>query len=206
MVGELWKNITDCINSGLKRAVKEHIELTNGQTDLSYAPEYFLTVNIAEELKCLSGVSIILEESMGGADKLSGKKPEGWKRNRRYDIVVRRNDFSPYAAIEVKHRVYTVSERVIKDFKRISNAVNFKANGKSVFEMGIFVFYTVFDENNTNISQKNETIMELYSNLEIKLKDYQSNATLKANLIEPTKYPRYTNVLWGGGCLVLTSM
>lgn len=206
MVSELWKNITDFINGGLKRAVKEHIELTKGQTELSYAPEYFLTVNIAEELKNLSGVSIILEESMGGEDQPNGKKPEGWKRNKRYDIVVRKNDFSPYAAIEVKHRVYSVSERVIEDFRRISNAVNFKANGESVFEMGIFAFYTVFDEKSTNISQKSETIRKLYSNLEEKLQKYQKNATLKDNLIEPTEYHGFTNALWGGGCLVLISV
>lgn len=206
MATELWKSITDCINEGLKRAVEEHVELAHNHTELSYAPEYFLTVKIAENLKNISGISIILEESMGKDYMPKGKPPKGWKRNKRYDIVIRKDvDLSPYAAIEVKNRIYDVYERVSEDFKRISNATNFKANDEAVFKLGIFAFYTVFDEKSTDITRKEKIIRKLYSDLEDEFHKYAQNATPKNNLIEPTEYPGFTNVLWGGRCLFLIS-
>ena len=137
-------------------------------------------------------------------DQPKGRAPEGWKRTKRYDIVVRASDFSPYAAIEVKHRVYSVSKRVTEDFKRISNAVNFKPNGKDAFKMGIFAFYTVFDEDNTTRSEKKEIIEKLYSDLKAELKKYKGKAEVNKGTIDPISFTHNREIVWGGGCFILS--
>lgn len=207
MADVLYNNIVEGVSSGIKQAALEHLKLTNNRTELSYAPEYFITVNIVDKLKNLSNSYVILEESMGGEinELPRGRHPEGWKRNKRYDIVVRDKDYLPFAAIEVKNRVYGVSERVIEDFRRISNAVNFRVNETDTFKMGIFAFYTVFDEEKTSPNEKIEIILKLYTDLQKELSLQKGKAHLSRGLIEPTTYSHDWNSIWGGGSFILSN-
>lgn len=66
-------NIIDCINSGIRRAVKDQIELTK-DAELSWGPEYFITANIARELKKLVSAQIVLEEKMKDSFRPKGKE------------------------------------------------------------------------------------------------------------------------------------
>ncbi len=205
MANVSYNNIIDCVNSGIEAAVTEHLRLTNNLVELSYAPEYYINVNIVKKLKTLSAAYIFLEESMGDSwEPPEGKAPEDWKPNRRYDIVVRKSDGFPYAAIEVKNKVYNVSDKEIKDFKRISTAVNATEEGEMVFMMGIFAFYTVFDNKNKNVAEKKEIIEKLYSNLEAELKKHKGKAEVKRETIDPISYSHDKNAVWGGGCFVLS--
>ncbi|MCL4356473.1 MAG: hypothetical protein M1460_01205 [Candidatus Thermoplasmatota archaeon] len=56
------KSIVDCVTSGITRATDDHRKLTNGNSEMSWAPEYFLTVSIVNELRKLNDACIILEE------------------------------------------------------------------------------------------------------------------------------------------------
>jgi hypothetical protein len=205
MVNVSYNNIGESVTSGIKKATKEHIKLTNQYNELSWGPEYFLTVNIVNELKRLSAAYIYLEEAMSESQEApKGKAPEEWGPKKRYDIVVRKSDGSPYAAIEVKHRVYRVSDRVVEDFKRISYAVNSKEDGDSIFKMGIFAFYTVFYGDKSDPVKQKKSINDLYTKLEEELKEYKGRATLDKRLIEPTPYSHDRSIVWGGGCFVLS--
>lgn len=206
MTEDLYGRIIKCVNSGIERATREHLKLTSNDTELSYAPEYFITVNIIEELGVLKAGHLILEEPMGESTKPSkGRLPEELGTSKRYDIVVRDSKDSPYAVIEVKHRVYSVSARVIRDFKRISYAVNYEENNQNIFKMAIFAFYTVFDEDNTNQTEKKNIISTLYSDLEKELGKHKGNAVIdNRGLIDPTPYAYDENIVWGGGCFILS--
>ena len=204
MANVSYNNIVEFVNSGIKKAVKEHLILTNEFTELSFSPEYFITVNIANELKKLNAAYVYLEESMSKSqDPPKKRAPEEWGENKRYDIVVRTSDSFPYAAIEVKNRVYNVSDKVTKDFKRISFAVRSEKNEDSVFRMGVFAFYTVFDGSKSSDSKK-ESILNLYSNLEKELNEYRGSSKLDNELFDPTVYPHDKSMVWGGGCFILS--
>lgn len=206
MTNVSYNHIVDYVTSGVKKATKEHIKLTNKYHELSWGPEYFLTVSIVNELKKLDTSFIYLEEVMSESqDPPKGKRaPVGWGPRKRYDIVVRKSDGFPYAAIEVKHRVYSISDRVVEDFKRISYAVNSKEDEDSVFKMGIFAFHTVFYGDASDPTKQKKSINNLYSKLEEELNEYKGKANLDKNLIEPTPYTHDKGIVWGGGCFILS--
>ena len=205
MANTSYNNIIELVTSGIKKATREHIKLTNQYSELSWGPEYFLTVNIVNELKKLNAAYIYLEEVMSKSQESpKGKAPEEWGPKKRYDIVVRKSDGYPYAAIEVKHRVYRVSDRVVEDFKRISYAVNSKEDGDSIFKMGIFAFHTVFYGDKSDLTKQKKSINDLYSKLEEELKEYKGKAILDKDLIEPIQYSHDRSIVWGGGCFILS--
>lgn len=205
MANATANNIVDCVTSGIKKATVEHLNLVNYYQDLSWGPEYFLTVNIVNELKKLTAAYIFLEEVMSESRGPSrGRRPAGYSPNNRYDIVVRTSNGSPMAAIEVKHRVYSVGNRIEKDIQRLSSAVRINSNGKTVFKMGIFAFYTVFEKGGSRAKDPKEAINNLYDKLEERFDDLRGDAILTTNLISPKGYKQLPELVWGGGCFVLT--
>lgn len=203
MVNLTYSNVVNSVNSGIETAVKEFLKLSKNYVELSYAPEYYINVNIAKYLKTIRTASIFLEEPMGDSwEPTENKAPEDWKSNRRYDIVVRDREGYPYAVIEVKNRVYEVSNRVIIDFQRLSTAFNAIKGPERVFKMGIFAFYTVFDEK--NVAENKENIEKLYSDLEAEFKKYKGEAEVKRETIGPKLHSYNKDAVWGGGCFVLS--
>lgn len=203
MANATGNNIVSCVSSGIRKATNEYLKLVNEHQELSWGPEYFLTVNIVNELKKLTAAFIFLEEPMSETrDARKGRPPVGYRPNNRYDIVVRNGNETPMAAIEVKHRVYGVSERVVKDIQRLSYAVNPDSKGKSVFKLGIFAFYTVFEKGGSRSKQPEEAINELYDKLEERFDDFSGEAYLTSNLFTPSAYKQLPDMVWGGGCFI----
>lgn len=199
-----YNNVIDCVTSGIQKATSEHLKLTNNLTELGWGPEYFLTVNIANELKKLEAAHIFLEEPMGDSqDKPKGRPPSSWGKRKRYDIVVRRSDTNPYAAIEVKHRVYSLSDGVRDDFRRLAYAVKPKSDGEKIFNLGIFAFYTVFYGDKSDTNKQKKGINNLYLNLEEELLEYAEIASVDKELFPPKPYEYDRSIVWGGGCFIL---
>lgn len=204
MVNATPKSIIDYVIRGVKAATEEAHALTRDFQELSWGPEYLLTVCIARELRKLSAAGIFLEEMMKESrDPPKGRRHAGYSPKKRFDIVVRGSHGFPAAAIEVKHRVYNVSRPIVKDMKRLSYAVNKKSNGKRVFRLGILAFYTVFYAGDRKKLSQKEAIAGLYNRLEQKLELVRESAKLNTRFIPPTHYQGSPEIVWGGGCLVL---
>lgn len=197
-------NIINCVNSGVRRAVKDFINLA-GDAELSWGPEYFITANIARELKKLDSAKIVLEEKMGDSFSPKGRQPSWFSRNNRFDIVVRKGNTKPAAAIEVKNRVYSISPQITKDIKRLSGAVNRKAKDEAPFRYGIFAFYTVFEDSEFKRKTALEAVNDLYKSLETRFEDECEDATVSNMFIKPTRYHEFSEMTWGGGCIFFTA-
>ena len=193
-------NIVDCVNSGIRRAVKDQIELTK-DAELSWGPEYFITANIARELKKLVSAQIVLEEKMKDSFHPKGRKPSWFSPKNRFDIVVRKSNTNPAAAIEVKNRVYGVYGNVVRDIRRLSGAVNKKTEGEPAFQFGIFAFYTVFEDSEFKKKTTSEAINDLYERLKSRFEAERGEANVLERFIKPTKYQNFSGMMWGGGCI-----
>jgi hypothetical protein len=193
-------NIINCVNSGVRRAVKDYINLA-GDAELSWGPEYFITANIARELKKLDSAQIVLEEKMGDSFSPKGRRPLWFAPKNRFDIVVRKGNTNPAAAIEVKHRVYSISPQITKDIKRLSGAVNRKAKDEAPFKYGIFAFYTIFEDSEFKRKTAVEAVKDLYKRLESKFEDESGDASVSNRFIKPKRYHDFPGMTWGGGCI-----
>lgn len=206
MANATGKNIVGCVSSGIRKATDEYLKLVNNCQDLSWGPEYFLTVNVLSELKKLNAARITLEEELeekGKAQK--GRQPAGYRPNSRYDIVVKSGNGTPMAAIDVRHRVYSVNERIVKDIQSLSSAVNPNGNGKSPFRLGILGFYTVFEKGGSRSKPPEEAINDLYDKLEERFDDFSGDAFLSSELFPAKEYTDLPGLVWGGGCFILNS-
>jgi hypothetical protein len=208
-------NVVDCVISGINQAKKDYNKLTKNFQTLGGGPEYFISVSIAKSLKeGLNESLIFLEETWKDSeDAPTGKKITKWHPNYRYDIVVRDSKLLPFAAIEVKNSVCSVSKEVMKDFGRISTAVEMEGDEK-IFKGGLFVFYTQKHCKMEALENTKEIIQKRYEALENALKVQKGRSDLNKKLIDPTLYlgmdrnpVRGLNnkvVVWGGGCFILT--
>jgi hypothetical protein len=198
-------NIVDCVNSGIRRAVKDQLELT-GELEMSWGPEYFITASIARELKKLVSAKIVLEENMKDSfETPKGRRPAWFSPTSRFDIVVRKSNGRPGAAIEVKNRVYSVSESITNDIERLSGAVNKNVGDEPAFQFGIFAFYTVFEDAKFTRKSTSKAILDLYDRLKDKFEYERGNATVSDRLIKPIRYRELSGMTWGGGCIFFRS-
>ena len=194
-------NIVECVNSGIRRAVRDQLGLT-GDLEMSWGPEYFITSSIARELKKLASAKIVLEEKMKDSFEYpKGRKPSWFSPTNRFDIVVRKSNGRPAAAIEVKNRVYGVSKNITEDIERLSGAVNKNVGDAPAFQVGIFAFYTVFEDSEFTRKSTNKAIYDLYARLKERFEDERANATVSARLIKPKRYRELSGMTWGGGCI-----
>lgn len=210
------QNVVDYVVAGIKKATKDYSRVTKSFHPLGYGPEYYLSVSIANSLKSgLQGALIFLEENWKDSVESPERKRKGnWHPNYRYDIVVRGSNKEAYAAIEVKHRIKSVTKEVIEDFDRINEAVKLE-DGENRFEMGIFAFYTQKHGKEKNEERMKQGILERYKKLEDALKMQKKKANLSKSLIPPRLYKDGDGKLirgaensvfvWGGGCFILTS-
>ena len=209
------QNVVDYVVAGIKKATKDYSRVTKSFHPLGYGPEYYLSVSIANSLKSgLNGALIFLEENWKDSVESPERKRKGnWHPNYRYDIVVRGSDRIEYAAIEVKHRIKSVTKWVIKDFDRITEAVKLE-DGENRFKMGIFAFYTQKRGKENDEKKLGREISERYEKLENALKMQKKKANLSKSLIPPQLYKDGDGKLirgaensvfvWGGGCFILT--
>ncbi len=193
------------VNRGIKRAAEQYNTFTGGLSELSWGPEYLITVNIAEELSASVKPSYVyLEERMSQTYEPGDEAPETFGSSKRFDVVLRNSKKFPEAVIEVKNRVHGPSKGVKKDLKRLTDHVKPFDSGEQIFELGIFAFYLAYYKEKQGKSPE-KRLLETYDDLREVLEELSSEFGLKVDekLFErPTKYdsPR---AVWGGGCFTL---
>jgi hypothetical protein len=141
-----------CVN-GICKSFDKYLEWSGGEW-LWHAPEYFLTVNIANELWAIDKTSkyITLEDNVRKtltvADaKIKGKLSKQIRPNGRSDIVLWWGNGQPRGIIEVKHAIYNF-EALKEDIDRILGIL--KQDSK--IEFGITTFYIDRNLQNGNAS------------------------------------------------------
>lgn len=117
----------NAILGAIAGASRTYEKLTNGDW-LDWAPEYFVTVEIARKLGKEVPVSLevsTVQTMQSGAAKGKGKHHKVLDGLKRFDIVCyeKTGDQLPRAIVEVKHPYYGVIGRLENDIKRIAVAV-----------------------------------------------------------------------------------
>lgn len=144
-------SIQDVISAalnGVKSAFKSFARLTQHEKWwLDEAPEYFVTVNVAEAIAKRTRDCVWFEYKVGdtqleGGGELRGRPHRDENRNGRHDIVVfRRSSDAPWCVIEVKSPVYSMNDLIRKDIKRLVQAVSRRTKNGSI-AYGLLVFYS----------------------------------------------------------------
>ncbi len=134
------RQFEEAIHAGIRRAYQDYPVLS--ELDVKEAPEYYLTVKIADELKKLK-LFVDLECSVKTTLKLAGAVQPGpiptkLRGNGRFDFVAHSLGNKPRFLGEVKHPVGVIS-RLDKDLERICGVLN---HGRSnSFQSGVIAFY-----------------------------------------------------------------
>lgn len=122
------------------------------------APEYFITVKIAEHISKLDGRKYItLEDNVEttlNLAKAKGTKSDVSRKNGRFDIVVWGKNGRPRGIIEVKNNVYR-AKKIEKDIERIREVLKRKKS-KSTIKFGLIAFYTNRTYKDANAKQQVE--------------------------------------------------
>lgn len=136
--------VVNCTLEAITTAHNEYLKWTNGEW-LWNAPEYFLTVKIAESIANLEKTKFVtLEDNvdyvLGYANaKGSGKIHPDIRKDGRFDIVLWWAGGTPRAVIEVKNGVL-IFKKIEDDVKRIKEVLKRKSEN-SKFQFGIIAFY-----------------------------------------------------------------
>jgi len=149
---------SDIIKSTLD-GIDESMNIYQAWSDgewLLKAPEYFITVKIAENISKLYGIKYITLEdnvkSILNLAKAKGTTSNISRKNGRFDIVVWGKNGRPRVIIEVKKYVYRVG-KIQEDIQRIREVLKRKKS-KSTIEFGLIAFYTSRTYNAKNAKQK----------------------------------------------------
>ena len=125
------------------------------------APEYLITVKIAENISKLYGTKYItLEdnvESILNLAKAKGSTSDVSRKNGRFDIVVWGKKGRPRGIIEVKNNVFRAG-KIQGDIERIKEVLKRKKS-KSTIEFGLIAFYTNRTYKTKNAKQNVENKM-----------------------------------------------
>lgn len=136
--------VVNCALEAIVNAHDEYLIWTNGEW-LWNAPEYFLTVKIAEKIANLEKTKFVtMEDNVDyildhAHAKGSGRMHSDIRSNGRFDIVLWWAGGKPRAVIEVKNRV-NVFSKIADDIKRIKEVLNRKV-GASKIQFGLMAFY-----------------------------------------------------------------
>lgn len=129
---------------GIIKAYKTYFKWS-GEQWLWNAPEYLLTVKIAENIANIDKSKFVtLEDNVKTTLAHAGAVGQGrtsskLRGNGRFDIVVWWAKTDPRAVIEVKHRVY-MYQNIEEDINRICHTLKRKSNNSSI-NCGIMAFY-----------------------------------------------------------------
>ena len=159
---------SDIIKSTLD-GIDESMNIYQAWSDgewLLKAPEYFITVKIAENISKLYGIKYITLEdnvkSILNLAKAKGTTSNISRKNGRFDIVVWGKNGRPRVIIEVKKYVYRVG-KIQEDIERIQEVLKRKKS-KSTIEFGLIAFYTwrTYDAKNAKqkLADKMTTMLE----------------------------------------------
>lgn len=190
--------VTEAVHTGIKKAYKDYHLLST--YTVCQAPEYFLTVKIADALKGLK-LYVDLECSVNHTlDKAGAKQPgpipKDIRRNGRFDFVAHYYSDKPRFIGEVKNSVSTPI-RLENDLKRICHVLDYgKTNS---FQSGIIAFYA-YKKIKKNSPEKLE---ELISNIKKKCTEAGSKFNCKIKMThEPLA--RYADYASDSVCMVIS--
>lgn len=136
--------VVNCALEAIVNAHDEYLIWTNGEW-LWNAPEYFLTVKIAEKIANLEKTKFVtMEDNVDyildhAHAKGSGRMHSDIRKNGRFDIVLWWATGAPRAVIEVKNGV-NVFNKITDDIRRIKEVLNRKI-GVSKIQFGLMAFY-----------------------------------------------------------------
>ena len=137
--------IVNCALEAIDKAHKDYHKWSNGEW-LWNAPEYFLTVRIAEKIAKLDknkfvtmedNVDYILDEAKA---KKSGDIHPDIRADGRFDIVLWWASCEPRAIIEVKNGVNAYI-KIQEDISRVSRTIKDAPIGSKI-QFGLIAFYT----------------------------------------------------------------
>lgn len=122
------------------------------------APEYFITVKIAENISKLYGKKYItLEDNVEttlNLAKAKGTKSDVSRKNGRFDIVVWGKNGRPRGIIEIKRYVFRIAT-IEDDIERIREVLKRKKS-KSTIEFGLIAFFISRTYDTKNAKKKVE--------------------------------------------------
>lgn len=131
--------------NGIVKAQCAYEDWSGGEW-LWYAPEYFSTVFVAQEISKLDGSKYVTVEHganaaiEGAGARGRGKLHHKARANGRFDILLWWADETPRAPIEVKCQVTRI-EKIKADLQRIEKVIH-RNKQDSTFQFGMVVFYT----------------------------------------------------------------
>ena len=182
------KELIDATLSAINNCQKTYLKWSYNEW-LSYAPEYFLTVKIAEEIsKINKNKFITLEDNVEKTLDISnakgrGKISTGTRANGRYDIVVWWANGHPRAIIEVKNCVRNY-RKIEEDITRICDSLNRKSKD-STLRHGFIAFYI----DNTYKRNAKEQLEKQINNIFDQAKDFVSSKNLKIEFYIHKNHP-----------------
>ncbi len=145
--------VVNCALGAIINAHNEYLKWTDGEW-LWNAPEYFITVRIAESIANLEkkkfvtmedNVSYILDHAHA---KGSGRIHSDIRTKGRFDVVLWWADgLTPRAVIEVKNGVH-IFKKIEEDLKRIKEVLKRKTTNSKI-QFGVIAFYISQQYKNT---------------------------------------------------------
>lgn len=178
-------NVIKATLNGIDESMKDYQDWSGGEW-LWNAPEYLITVKIAENLAKIKGSKYItLEDNVDYVLNLAGQKNKGaisdkTRANGRSDIVLWWGDGTPRAIIEVKNSVFRLKQ-IAKDIDRIREVLK-KKKKKSTIKFGLIAFY--IDRNYKTGEAKKKIEKKIYKIREEILEAYKD---LSCDLYSPKK-------------------
>ena len=182
------QELIDATLSAINNCQKTYLKWSYNEL-LSYAPEYFLTVKIAEEIsKINKNKFITLEDNVEKTLDISnakgrGKISTGTRANGRYDIVVWWANGHPRAIIEVKNCVKNF-KKIEEDTRRICDSLNRKSTN-STLRHGLIAFYI----DNTYKNNAKEKLNKIINKIFEEAKDFVSSKNLKIEFYIHKNHP-----------------
>lgn len=156
---------------GILKAWKSHRKMSSAP--FARAPEYLVTVKIAEELSTAGAGKVELEYSVKkalthGKARKKGKTPLALRNDGRFDILLHWTGEKPRAIIEVKHPVRKATV-LNADIRRI--CISLKKTGleiedKKVLRRGFIAFFLVAPMNSKKKSKPKIFLREQRKNIQ----------------------------------------
>jgi len=114
------------IHKGIIKAHKSYEDMSG--LSLYHAPEYLLTVSVANNIKTEGACWVTLEDNVDqtlnhAEIKHTGRPRSGLRKNGRFDIVLWLANGMPRAVIEVKHPLYQPTDVFLKDIRRMRDVL-----------------------------------------------------------------------------------
>jgi hypothetical protein len=139
--------LSDWVLDGIDAAFKEWLEMSGEW--LHTAPEYLLTVKVAQKLKKAipsSKRTLLMEPHVAGVLAGAGGVQRGPKATKlraggRYDIVLGHGNRIPRAVIELKNPLWARGGAAWSDLHRICDSL-LHGKAKTQLYTGLFAFYT----------------------------------------------------------------